>query len=52
VRLARKKGIYNFGGARMNSAEFMAGKYYWPLDPTLLTLNPKLKQTDYWKDKM
>lgn len=52
VRLAKKKGIYNFGGARMNSAEFQAGKYYWPLDPTLLTLNPKLKQTDYWKDKM
>ena len=52
VRLARKKGIYSFGGTRMNSSEFEAGKYYWPLDPTLLTLNPKLKQTDYWKDKM
>ena len=52
VRLARKKNLYNFGSSRMTEAEFKAGKYYWPLDPTLITLNPKLQQNLYWKDKM
>jgi hypothetical protein len=32
----------------MNAAQFQAGKYYWPLDPTLFVLNPLLKQTPYW----
>ncbi|TDW96051.1 RagB/SusD family nutrient uptake outer membrane protein [Dinghuibacter silviterrae] len=32
----------------MTAAQFQAGKYYWPLDPTLFVLNPLLKQTPYW----
>jgi len=30
-------------------ADFKAGKYYWPIDPSLMTLNPALQQTEYWK---
>ncbi|HVU54991.1 MAG TPA: RagB/SusD family nutrient uptake outer membrane protein [Puia sp.] len=39
------------GGARipgMTQTEFLAGKYYWPVDPSLFTLNPNLKQTPFW----
>ncbi|HEU4904421.1 MAG TPA: RagB/SusD family nutrient uptake outer membrane protein, partial [Flavisolibacter sp.] len=33
-------------------AEFSAGKYYWPLDPTLFLTNSNLTQTPFWRDKM
>ena len=32
----------------MTAGQFQAGKYYWPLDPTLFVLNPLLTQTPYW----
>lgn len=35
----------------MTQEEFVAGKYYWPLDPSLFLLNSKLTQTPYWKSK-
>ncbi|MEI6949034.1 RagB/SusD family nutrient uptake outer membrane protein [Paraflavisolibacter sp. H34] len=52
VRLGRAKGILKFGGNRMTSAQFQEQKYYWPLEPYLMTLNPLLTQTDYWKTRM
>ena len=29
--------------------EFGRGKYYWPIDPTIMTTNAGLKQTPYWQ---
>jgi hypothetical protein len=52
VRLGRAKGVLKFGGSRMTSDQFNAKKYYWPIEPYLLTLNPLLTQTDYWKTRM
>jgi starch-binding outer membrane protein, SusD/RagB family len=52
VRLARKTGILKFSGNRMSSGEFQQGKYYWPIDPILLSSNPTLTQTPFWSDKM
>jgi len=33
-------------------AEFAAGKYYWPLDPTLFITNSKLTQTAFWAGRV
>ena len=53
VRIARAMGgVTGFGGARMTEEAFAAGKYQWPVDPYLMSLNPRLEQTQYWKDKM
>ena len=56
VRLARKTGIIKFNGTgtvnRMDATQFQQGKYYWPIDPILISLNPLLVQTPYWADKM
>jgi len=56
VRLARKTGIIKFNGTgtitRMDATQFQLGKYYWPIDPILISLNPLLAQTPYWADKM
>lgn len=52
VRLARKTGILKFGGNKMSTGDFAAGKHYWPLDPALININKKLKQTPYWSSKM
>lgn len=56
VRLARKTGIVRFNGStgvvRMDNAQFQQGKYYWPIDPILIQINPQLTQTPYWADKM
>jgi len=56
VRLARKTGIIKFNGTgtinRMDATQFQLGKYYWPIDPILISLNPLLIQTPYWADKM
>lgn len=50
VRLARKTGILKF--PYINASEFQAGKYYWPVDPLLFTLNSLLTQTPFWADKI
>jgi len=47
IRLARYNGTLRFG-PKMTSAEFNAGKYYWPFDPTLLNVNKQLRQTPFW----
>ncbi|MEI6950231.1 RagB/SusD family nutrient uptake outer membrane protein [Paraflavisolibacter sp. H34] len=56
VRLGRKTGILKFNGStginRMDDAQFQAGKYYWPIDPILIQVNPGLAQTPFWSDKM
>ncbi len=56
VRLARKTGIIRFNGTgtivRMTNSDFNLGKYYWPIDPILISLNPLLTQTPFWADKM
>jgi starch-binding outer membrane protein, SusD/RagB family len=53
IRLMRKTGINKFNGSspvvRMTDAEFAAGKYYWPVDPLIITLNPNLQQTPFWR---
>ena len=33
-------------------AEFVGGKYYWPVDPTLFLTNANLKQTTFWVGKV
>ena len=50
VRLARVTKQSPF--ANINYTEFLAGKYYWPLDPTLFLTNTKLKQTPFWVGKI
>jgi starch-binding outer membrane protein, SusD/RagB family len=52
VRLGRKTGTLKFDEAKMNAADFTAGKYYWPLDPALMNINKKLTQTPFWSSKM
>jgi starch-binding outer membrane protein, SusD/RagB family len=55
VRLAKKTGVLKFdasGSTRMSAAQFQQGKYYWPVEPYLIYINPKLVQTPYWADKM
>lgn len=56
VRLARKTGVLKFNGSgtivRMDGTQFDQGKYYWPVDPILIQLNPLLEQTSFWRDKM
>lgn len=56
IRLARKTGTLKFNGSgtvvRMDGTQFEQGKYYWPVDPILIQLNPLLLQTSYWRDKM
>lgn len=56
VRLGRKTGTLKFNGSgtisRMDGTQFQQGKYYWPVDPILMSINPLLTQTPYWADKM
>lgn len=56
VRLGRKTNIMKFNGSttlnRMDDATFQLGKYYWPVDPILIQINPLLTQTPFWADKM
>lgn len=47
IRLARHNGNMRFG-PKMTSTEFNAGKYYWPFDPSLLSVNRQLRQTPFW----
>lgn len=55
VRLARLKKIYKFGDSSSNkitASQFESGKYYWPIQPTLMETNPLLTQTEYWKSEV
>lgn len=51
VRMARHHGFFTFGN-KMSAAEFQAGKYVWPFDPTILNLNKKLTQNAFWSSKL
>jgi hypothetical protein len=48
VRLFKYHGIFEFPSNRMTVGQFNAGKYYWPIDPSLMNQNPLLRQTPYW----
>lgn len=50
IRLERLTGQQQF--PFITHAEFVAGKYYWPVDPTLFLTNANLKQTSYWVGKV
>ena len=56
VRLGRKTGVLKFNGTgtiiRIDATQFQQGKYYWPVEPILISINPLLTQTPYWADKM
>ncbi len=55
VRLAREKQVYKFGSSesdKIKASEFLAGKYYWPIQPSILETNPLLVQTKYWQAEM
>ncbi|SFD57512.1 Starch-binding associating with outer membrane [Chitinophaga sp. CF118] len=52
VRLAKKTGKVKFGDDKISASQFQQGKYYWPLDPVLITANSLLVQTPYWKGKL
>jgi len=47
VRNQRLTGVSQF--PYINHTDFLNGKYYWPIDPTLMVLNPALKQTPFWR---
>ncbi|TCK56317.1 putative outer membrane starch-binding protein [Flavobacterium sp. 90] len=54
VRLARAKKIYKFGDSSSNkitASQFVSGKSYWPIQPTLLETNILFTQTEYWKSE-
>ncbi len=36
----------------MSHDEFLQGKYYWPVDPTLFLTNSNLRQTPFWVGKI
>lgn len=50
VRLERNNHEQQFDN--ISPGEFAAGKYYWPLDPTLFINNAKLTQTAFWVGKV
>jgi tetratricopeptide (TPR) repeat protein len=52
VRLAKKTGKVKFGEEKISASQFQQGKYYWPIDPVLITANVMLIQTSYWKGKL
>jgi hypothetical protein len=52
VRLAKKTGKVKFGEEKISASQFQQGKYYWPIDPVLITANAMLVQTPYWKGKL
>lgn len=47
VRNERLTGVSKF--PFITHADFLKGKYYWPVDPSLMTVNAGLKQTSYWR---
>ena len=50
IRLERLTGEQQF--PFITHADFNAGKYYWPVDPTLFLTNANLKQTTFWVGKV
>lgn len=55
VRLARKKKVYKFGDSSSNkitASQFLNGKSYWPIQPSLLETNVLFTQTEYWKSEV
>lgn len=50
VRLERINHLQQFDN--ISPGEFAAGKYYWPLDPTLFINNSQLTQTAFWVGKV
>jgi hypothetical protein len=50
IRLERLTGEQQF--PFITHADFVAGRYYWPVDPTLFLTNANLKQTAYWVGKV
>lgn len=50
IRLERLTGDQQF--PYMTHSDFVAGKYYWPVDPSLFLTNAKLTQTPYWAGRM
>ncbi|WP_207531736.1 RagB/SusD family nutrient uptake outer membrane protein [Desertivirga arenae] len=58
IRLTRKdvSKVSFFGttaiGPKMTTTDFLQGKYYWPLDPSLLNENKLLTQTPFWNSKI
>lgn len=55
IRLAREKGVYLFGSGgseKISESEFMEGKYYWPIQPSIIETNPLFVQTEYWRSEM
>ena len=52
VRLAKKTGKVKFGEEKISAIQFQQGKYFWPLDPVLITANAMLIQTPYWRGKL
>ena len=47
VRNTRLTGVSQF--PYISLSDFQKGKYYWPIDPTLMILNPALTQTPFWR---
>lgn len=47
VRNERLTGVSKF--LFITHAEFLKGKYYWPVDPSLMITNAGLRQTPYWQ---
>jgi len=50
VRLERINHEQQFDN--ISPGEFVAGKYYWPLDPSLFINNSRLTQTTFWVGKV
>ncbi|WDF55854.1 RagB/SusD family nutrient uptake outer membrane protein [Mucilaginibacter sp. KACC 22063] len=50
VRLERLNNVQQFDN--ITTSEFKAGKYYWPVDPSLFLNNSKLTQTKFWQGKV
>ncbi|RAW02290.1 RagB/SusD family nutrient uptake outer membrane protein [Pseudochryseolinea flava] len=50
VRMAKHKNVFKFNN--MSPEDFNAGKYFWPVDPTLFINNTALKQTTFWSSEL
>ncbi len=46
VRNERLTGNARFGD--ITTEDFIAGKYYWPIDPSIFTTNALITQTPFW----
>ena len=51
VRFGRITNSSHFD-SKMSDNDFLAGRYYWPLDPSLILTNTLLTQTPFWKSRM